>query len=93
MNATKTTMNANFATAAEMSIELGCGTEIADECIRQGIVPVLVRDNGQAGDRRMSLWRVGDAEALDTNGGAIWDTGSAEEWADALAMLDGEAGK
>jgi hypothetical protein len=71
-------------TSADMSISLGCGVEIADEAARIGVVPKFVRDNGGTGDRRVSLWRVGGAEALNTNGGAIWDTKSAEDWAQAL---------
>ena len=74
-------MSQSTTITRDMVLELGCGTEIADEAVRIGELPVFVRDNGEMGDRRVSLWTLGGAEVIDTNGGARWqpDRGTVEE--------------
>lgn len=78
------------ANTTAIAIEaLDCGTEIKAEAIKAGVVPTLVGDNGRTGDDRISLWQVGDTQAVDTNGGAHWQEATArDEWDALVTSLD-----
>lgn len=65
----------------------GATAGIADYAAREGWVPVLVRDNGKAGDARCCLWECGDTgvQVITTNGDPLWrESMAAEDWAEAL---------
>lgn len=54
-------------------IDLGCGTQIADDADANGYEPRYLGDNGRYGDHRLSLWQCGDVEAIATNGDTVWE--------------------
>jgi hypothetical protein len=73
----------------EIIFRVGCGTEIAASAARYGYTPVAIRDNGRVGDERCVLYVVDDGlHAIDTNGGAHWESmGDGEDWTALVAEL------
>ena len=74
-------------TAQEILDTTDCGVEIAEEASEHELVVTLIEDNGLLGDLRIALYRVGDVEAICTNGPTFWSEGDPREWAAALEDL------
>jgi hypothetical protein len=54
--------------------------DINTEAAKINATPEHIADNGESGDKRLVLWRVGGVEVVETNGNSVWedDEGFAE---------------
>ena len=67
---------------------VGCGTQIAEDAARHNYTPILVRDNGLSGDKRIALYDCNGVRVIDTNGDAAWEEADPSGFASLLAEID-----
>lgn len=47
--------------------------DIVAECDKYGYTAEWLADNGEDGDMRIVLWRVGPVLVIETNGNSVWE--------------------